>query len=116
MDSNLPLLYGCSICEHKTNSVFDLKNHLIKVHVKEETSSPRLRPTVNVVEHFEICKSEVVQRRKESDIKVKEEPVEDLNSKNCFGHPQGSSVDPHKDEIEIRQSRKSMVTLKTYGR
>ena len=81
MDSNLPVLYSCSMCDHKTNSVFYLKNHLIKVHVKEETVSLTLSMTAKEEEHFDIFQSEVVQRRKESDNKVKEEPVEALDRK-----------------------------------
>ena len=89
MDSNLRIPYSCSMCDHKTNSIFYLKKHLIKVHVKEETASPILSTTAKEEEHFDIFQSEVVQRRKESDIKVKEEPVGAFDRKTFFGHLQG---------------------------
>jgi hypothetical protein len=81
-DSRTPVLYVCPMCEHKTNSVDDLKQHLTKTHVEpqSETEKSKNKKQNDIFEkekQFETFKNEdSILMNEHLEIEVKKELME----------------------------------------
>jgi hypothetical protein len=74
IESKPPVVYVCSMCEQKANSVEDLKLHLTKAHVEPEVE-PEVKPeAIQKKESFLIDKRIVG-----GEIKVKEERIDNYS-------------------------------------
>jgi hypothetical protein len=109
VDTDICVPYSCSVCEQKTNSVLDLKLHLVEVHVKQENVSQ----TVTEENHWDISPNNV-QRGDNLKLELKKEPVENHdNANDCFSL-QGPSVNSHIVENWSLKNRKNADETKLY--